>query len=871
MKIFSFPKLRISGASFDLLQRFNFKRTRSSLNKLETLEKSLTALITLLSDDLHRLNVMITDGKKQQIIQNVRRDIYNNRNLSPRGLELISELLTPGLNRSLGKYIRLRRIKEAALQDCQRIYNEEMISNRVIIRKMIGSPGYLEGLLLSSYELPGRIREYLAKDPNHPDKKDLSLELTLLKYYSRMATKTTPFGAFTKIVVAGLEENNEWLKTPEIQSRKSVITLDPAIFKIIKDLLYSSRHLVHILCLRLNNSIVLRENQYRFLKGEDGVEVFCQLEKVPLLDFVFEMLLKATRIGYSEFIHQCLSGIDASEEAVIRMTDKLIETGFLEYQIPVSDSASDWDNELLKYLKRKTYRSIQGVNEILEALVKLQALKKIYSVSRADKRALLLSEMKDAVTIMHDSVAMHISASKIPEQQSQTLNRYLHSARQTLQRLWPYKLINEITADRGNYAIGKHQTSLIAANLQQLLHHLNFFAVNHFRGCYLTRFFKENYASGEYVCLIDFYERYSKIHGQQPITSVRDTGLEETKAIWIKRFCERFANVAAREDEVHIDDALLDHANECLDVNSEESTIRFSVTGMLQFFYRDGKLKCVLNSQGTGYGKLYSRFLHAFDKEVTTKLKEHNSAASGPAIFIENTESSFNSLNIRPALLADTGNIRLAEVYVCLDEKTGKMKLMRKDTHQQIFVVNNNLLAEELRSNFFQFLNAFAPAEPNTSFEVLNAALDESIRSQRQNGSLNTGILILPRVIYHNNIIVRRKAWVIPKPALPLEDIRETDWQYFSKVKKWQEQNNIPVYAFFRVDRGHKDRKRKDDYKPQFMDFSNPFFVRIFRKAIQNVSTDLLIEETLPHPSDMIKRSGKLHAYELAIQWHQNG
>ena len=64
-----------------------------------------------------------------------------------------------------------------------------------------------------------------------------------------------------------------------------------------------------------------------------------------------------------------------------------------------------------------------------------------------------------------------------------------------------------------------------------------------------------------------------------------------------------------------------------------------------------------------------------------------------------------------------------------------------------------------------------------------------------------------------------------------------------------------------------KKKLKQDDYKPQYMDFRNPFLLHLFSKLIDKAPQQVKIEEMLPAPDQLLEVEGKRYVTEYVVQW----
>ena len=112
---------------------------------------------------------------------------------------------------------------------------------------------------------------------------------------------------------------------------------------------------------------------------------------------------------------------------------------------------------------------------------------------------------------------------------------------------------------------------------------------------------------------------------------------------------------------------------------------------------------------------------------------------------------------------------------------------------------------------------------------------------------------------------------------LPIRKPKENDWNYWVRLNEWRAANQIPEEGFLfitnRWDSENlkpEDRKKlgRDDYKPQYINFYNPFLVNLFEKLLEKVPNTLRIEEMLPGSKYLQKFNHQRYITECVFQWY---
>ena len=173
----------------------------------------------------------------------------------------------------------------------------------------------------------------------------------------------------------------------------------------------------------------------------------------------------------------------------------------------------------------------------------------------------------------------------------------------------------------------------------------------------------------------------------------------------------------------------------------------------------------------------------------------------------------------------------------------------------------------------------YLSCEPvNSSINRL-AQLEGQTTDQSGQGS-SPRIKVQPRVVFEDRLIMQRKSWLIPKESLPVVGGKESEWLCFQKMNEWRLSLGIPDEVFIHLSPrrgGSADikpeetrRLGRDDHKPQYINFTNPFLTNLFKKMIAKATGTLKIEEMLPNSKQLITLSDKRYVTEFVIQWYSS-
>jgi len=376
------------------------------------------------------------------------------------------------------------------------------------------------------------------------------------------------------------------------------------------------------------------------------------------------------------------------------------------------------------------------------------------------------------------------------------------------------------------------------------------------------------------------------------VTVPRIKERQERNKKWLEQFASTLKEqTAEKNDEIRITLDQIKRTNEMLSFKSDKDKSNCSYGIFIQLFdERDQqdqeKMMGVLNSSFPGFGKLISRFLHIFDKTVTTDTREWNQSLSHGKLFIEDCDASYFNANLHPPLmpfeiwmpnghnsLPPDKQIPVTELEVCVDERNNQLQLIHVPSKKRIYIFDLGFQGPMGRSQLFRLLEKFTLAEQLHWFPLITVVKDVQETEEED----KKRIWSWPRIVYEDQVILQRKSWYIPRETLPFKEPEESDWSYFVRVNEWRLGHGIPeeVFLFIANLEKMKDIKQEamkklgpDDHKPQYISFKNPFLVKLFEKVLNKVPETLKIEEMLPNSKQLHMVDRRKYVTEFAIQWY---
>jgi hypothetical protein len=361
-------------------------------------------------------------------------------------------------------------------------------------------------------------------------------------------------------------------------------------------------------------------------------------------------------------------------------------------------------------------------------------------------------------------------------------------------------------------------------------------------------------------------------------------------------------------DQVNVPLNLLQQLSEALPEGTKPQTLPGSYGAFVQLYqeydeHGTCQLMGVLNATVPGHGKMLSRFLHIFPGEVTQSVRDWNRALQDEqSLFMENADASYFNANLHPSLLPYEvrmpgshnslpveKQLPITDFEVLMDAASGEIRLLHKPTAKRACVFDLGFQGHGGRSQLFQLLDKFTGAEylfVHPLVSAVNAASEtktELLAAHTAANSLGTRqIIVRPRIVYENKLVLQRKGWFVPREIIPQRQPGMSDWSYYAALNQWRKAQGIADEVFVTIspDRHQVDaepeRMKKlgrDDYKPQYIHFDDPLLVNLFEKLMAKVPITLKIVEMLPNSRQLLPINGQPFVTEFVVQWylHEGG
>jgi len=825
---------RFSGASVDTIEKLRFKSTLKYQTSYQLQQTQLNKTKEEISHLLFKLIAKNKDNKERTNLIQLRRDIFNLKlNKLEKSINEITSLNKVNKHKIIS-IIDLYNKSETVKKSFRNSFNSEVVDIRNEFKNLLKNDDFKKGLIISSSSLYSAMDTYLKPISRKLNRKLEQTERGLLRYYSRMSMKATPFGAFCNIVpgrIVNANSNNGKYKTNfefngNLNEKESLILLNKEIFGILKEYILKQKDIRKELRLELNPTLEkFNETTFRFLTESESKEIFQRVSINPVLEYFIMVLEGNNEIMYSELVNMFVKAdeVDADKEEIEEYLDKLIDIGFLRFRIGIPDQELNWDSLLINILQ-----SIESptTKNVIDFLSQLQQKVSYYSTSLIDERTKYLADLDELLKTYFKEFG-------IEKELRGDLTFYEDTTSDCYTTI-PTEALNEIHVILDKYI-----------NFTQRLAYprTDHITMRHF---YDTHY--KDY-DGE-VNLLRFYEDYYREHFK--------THLEKQQKVQAKQKDEELKNYNVMNPfNIEIVDKILKAQKNIGDLiiekwksnlNAEEIKIDLSdiekitneIPGIDNFPFSASLFSQVVIKNNScielilpdgkfllGNGKYFSRFLRLFTDEEQSELFEKNNELTDDHIAEINRDENFNA-NLHPPLTTweikyptnegglTQKSIKCTDINIVADETDPYLlRLIYKPTGKYIIPLDLGFLNPNMRPPLFQLLSKFTPPsnfslripdrpikiKDNKNSEVKideNNETDKSKEKIQDEAAMNK-IVYRPRILLESSIILSRKSWIIPAALFPARDNNETEFEYFLRLTEWRQEYNIPDEVYVKI------------------------------------------------------------------------
>ncbi|AZA92259.1 Lantibiotic dehydratase, C terminus [Chryseobacterium nakagawai] len=717
-------------------------------------------------------------------------------------------------------------IVRTPLFSCKRFLeavNKDKISDEELKNEIAAQSVFLEAIYLASPDLYEEITRWLYSEKDLLPKEHQKLKHTLLKYYSRMSTRCTPFGLFSGV---GLGEFREDYDNSELHNDNVIrdTKLDMYFLVSLAQYFVKKKEIRDKLLFYPNNTIDRVGKKIRYIEYQySGGKRDYIISSAPLSEELQELLQFSKQGKTIQELSEILISEEITQEEASEFIEELIDNQVLVSEIEPNVSGMDFLDIIISVLERLKANEVNILISIKDRLNKL------------DQN--IGNEVSDYVEIEDLIASFGIEYER--KYLFQTDLYYRHQL--ALSSSWKkdikraFSFLNKITLAQEDTRLEK------------------------FKKAFYDRFETEE-ISLQYVLDSEIgigYKQNISIRGVHPYLD--DLGLpisKRNKKISIElNLIQKILNEklqdALLENQYRIE--LSDDDFEGLEENWQDlpDTISF----LTEIISEDNKEKLFLNgSTGSSAANLLGRFcsekseIHKLTKAIADKEEALNPEYILAEV-IHLPEARIGNVVRRPTIrnyeipymaqsvLPEENQITLDDLYISLQGNR--------------FVLRSKRLNKEIRPYLTNAHNYFQNTLP--VYHFLSDLYSQEIRKGLYFdwGGLNDIYRFLPRVEYKNIILVKARWKISDKEIIFLDEFILDQANFLSELKNWRTKRKVPTWIQW---------AESDNTLALHLD--NYDMAMLFIQAVKKKRT-IMIEEFLYNENENFKHEFVFAMYKL--------
>ncbi len=871
---------RVAGLPMEILLPLRFTQTMQVIDDLFALENRLQAQAEPLSDTLYHVIGTLADKKIKYYLMAMRRAIYQVQLPKAPGADVWAALpieLAGALNTWLGEMQMLVDLRARG----QEILEREWVEKSATLQQLAQLELFQQGLILASTDLYEDMLRWVQNSSGDAPQHDRQLELGLLTYLSRMATKTSPFSTFMSSGRGHWVEDGPLLTSTPGWQRRSAVTLNWSIAQRVAAELARWPEIQAELPLHVNSSLLEDAAQVRFLgwkqAGTRTGETVMKLANSPRMQQVHQLIRNATNPSYAAIQREIVQGYTPKDAVEIqRGLAQLIEMGLLELDPGIPDLAGDYLAQLLSTLQ--PYHS-QRVESIAALLQKVQTSLRNYAVTTQPTERY---KLRETIYTTLESIYQQLG---LPERNIAIPANNAFYEDTLLDGSDVHCSLTSFDAALADLGLLQQLSALYDQNVPGRVA--------------ATAFFVDQYGEGASISLLRFYEDFcreqAQVGGWRPGYRVSGSHLGQLFAHGAahipglmaeldqihdlqEEFAQTFMHPSFAPGEVYQwnTPALSAFIARLPAFLTPPRSLAFSC----QMLVREGAPQLVLNALRSGFGRSESH-LHFLEARLdrSTPSRDMPGKQEGEPVWADilGVFGSNASLRIArtPYEITYPGTVSarpldeqlpLNDLHTVHDPRTNHLRLVSHRLQREVLPVHLGLLDDRWQPPLYRFLlhlfsegavHALLPLLHLPDIEVLSAELP---------------VHAYPR-LYLGNLVLRRASWLVGTQHLPKREKGTSAFEYMLKVQRWLVAHHIPQECFARLPAA--DTK---DRKPLYIDFHNYLSMMLFEQMVQHseqiadpAERFLLLQETLPGREDLVLSDGKAaYVSEFIIELTRN-
>jgi len=298
-------------------------------------------------------DVLLPDARLQKIITNTRRRLRQETFASAIVIDPYLQKKRPDLARLFDNLNEKISNKQLIVNHLRDKFAALVLAERKALIQYAGHETIRRSLLFTSHSLLGELPDLASSNPENWHKKERRTALSLLHYFTRAATKTTPLSRLATVHLQYLDRPTADTEeqTPVFSTNKHIATPNVALLPGLYDVLLREPAFFNTLGIRLNPGLIPTDNGFEWLHHDGTQERFQRHDTNTSLQRIRAFFEQQQQdIRFCDLTTALAMEAEDSPEDIQGYVFQLIDHGFIEWLWPEKGFSPGWCGGLYNYL-----------------------------------------------------------------------------------------------------------------------------------------------------------------------------------------------------------------------------------------------------------------------------------------------------------------------------------------------------------------------------------------------------------------------------------------------------------------------------------------------------------------------------------------
>jgi hypothetical protein len=818
-ELFPFVFARQAGAPSNILTKFQAPILAVTSMRIITLQAYLQDIQSEINSELYKKISASTDRKIQNILLNMKRDVFNGRSVERHFTHIFLQ--------NMSDLLKLLNAYQKAIADIQRQTAElegffnNSVRNAVQELRNESQQFYLKnGIAFSSQDTFENLAAFQADKYGEIRKDEINISMTLLKYLTRSVTKTSPFSTFNNIFT--LRITNGIGSSAGKITKQSVLCIHNIVYSLFKKTMLSLPEMHGSFHLYVNPTLQLGSAKLHYFQNLDNQESFCTAEASPLLSHVIDFVNKKTHISHNELVNEVVNMTSEQPVKVNAYIEQLLNTSILLPRFQCNPKEADWPLQLAKLLREKHISNTKSGSRLLEMLEDLlDTQDHIERSCSADERQ---AAKVAALTGLRNGMC-----NLAWQDDNDRLGKHFDKLRVDNLFFEDKTIDHAESFDLGPFSDKFKSIALLHVTLKSCGYKSQIRTK-------LGSMLREASDKGQ-MPLLDFYK---DVYLSSPETDPFGTDYQLNL---VRAFHPFFKSIDSQKGQ----DQIVLHPKVAMDKKSGSFDLFAQVVDAA-----GGKI-LIINTILSEATTNISRFIGLCpDNRLPGQIRQRIEEQYPENIVAELLDASIHNVNNFPYLTGhvidaslsvheNRVNIRLNDLFICTDAN-GEI-VLKTSEGRRVIPIDFSMESISRRSSLFRFVDLFSDAN-SEGISGLIGMYESTIVLEHDFDQRPT--VIVPRLCLNCGTVLSRKKWLTDAGFLMNTLFpNASEAIQFNVAQKWRIESGIPTRVFVRTGWGNHPSK------PQYIDFEAPILFMLFKSIVKKASGRIEISEALPEPVDV--------------------